>query len=176
MNEKRIAITDYNDTDYEQGFWSSRTYEDLLEKGHVASLLPLSFDRIIDVGGGFGRLAPVYTPRTLDQAILFDYSDELLNSAKKVYANLATLKMVQGSFYNLPFSAGEFDVALSVRVIHHVEDVPCYLSEISRVLKKDGLFVLEFANKQNLLEIFRWIFGRSRTNPFEKQPQNRSDK
>lgn len=175
MDTNQVSITDYNDTDYEQGFWSQRTYEDLLEKDHLASLLPLNIHQVIDVGGGFGRLSTVYVPRTSGQAVLFDYSEKLLASARNKH-NYPQLKMVQGSFYNLPFSSGKFDVALSVRVIHHVEDVPLYLSEISRVLKKDGLFILEFANKRNLLEILRWVFRKSRTNPFERNPQNRSDK
>ncbi|MDD5457507.1 MAG: class I SAM-dependent methyltransferase [Candidatus Margulisbacteria bacterium] len=171
-----MKITNYNDTDYEQGFWSERLYEDLIEKYNIQKLLNKEYGSFIDIGGGFGRLVPVYIDRVKTESVLLDYSDKLLDSAKAKYNDIKKLKPVQGSFYELPFKDNNFDGGLSVRVLHHVENVPQYLKELNRVLKKDAIFILEYANKRNLLEIIRFFLGRSKIKPFSVEPDNRSDK
>lgn len=173
-NKTDVKIADYQDTDYEQGFWGSRQYEDLIEQSIIRRLVSGSFDTLIDVGGGFGRLVPSYISRVKEQSVLFDYSKKLLDSAKARYKDEPKFKTIQGSFYDMPIEKHVFDVALSIRVIHHVEDVATYLKEINRILKPDAVFILEYANKRNWLEILRRIAGRSKLHPFSLSPENRS--
>lgn len=173
---KEIGIADYNDIDYESDFWAKRIYEDSIEQYVLSKLLPGYIKYFIDIGGGFGRLAKTYSRFVRQKITIFDFSEKLLLSAKEKYGQDKKYDFVQGSFYDMPFEKSSFDGGCSVRVIHHVEDVDKYLSEISRVLKKDAIFVLEFANKRNLVEIIRKIFCRAKLNPFSLEPQNRSSK
>jgi ubiquinone/menaquinone biosynthesis C-methylase UbiE len=171
-----LELTNYDGEDYEQGFWGSRSYEDEVEQSLVRKMTPQNVASFVDIGSGFGRLLPAYDAKVSQDITLFDYSQDLLDSAKKKYKDNDKVQYVQGSFYELPFKDETFDGGVSVRVMHHVENVPSFLSELSRVMKKDAIFVLEYANKRNGLEILRKLLFRSQLNPFSRLPENRSQK
>jgi 2-polyprenyl-6-hydroxyphenyl methylase / 3-demethylubiquinone-9 3-methyltransferase len=47
----------------------------------------------------------------------------------------------------LPFDDNSFDIVFCCDVLEHVSDVPKVISEISRVLKKGGLFFFDTINR-----------------------------
>jgi len=49
-------------------------------------------------------------------------------------------------------------------------DAPLSLAQVRRVLQPDAIFILEFANKQNLKAIFRYLLRRQDWSPFDHQP------
>jgi len=49
-------------------------------------------------------------------------------------------------------------------------DAPKALTQIYGVMQKDSVFVLEFANKQNLKSILRYWLGKQKWNPFALEP------
>lgn len=180
MNKKpdtvNHRIEDYGDYNYEEDFWSEREYENLVEQHVVRRLLSQPVQRLLDIGAGFGRLVSAYDELTREKIVLFDYSKQLLDKAKKRFQKNRKLECIQGSFYDIPFDDGYFDGAVSVRVLHHVEDVPHFFSELNRVLSVNAVCVIEFANKRNVLEICRRIMLKSRMHPFSRTPENRSSK
>jgi len=141
-------IFDYDrfpEADYRQDFWSSRLYEDRAERLALAKLLPAHGVTLLDIGAGFGRLAEVFRP-LFSEVVLFDVARSLLKQAKINHFHL-----VHGNLYELPFPDQSFSAAVMIRVLHHVEDVPAALAEVHRVLAPGGHFILEYANKRNLL-------------------------
>lgn len=58
----------------------------------------------------------------------------------------------------LPFEDNSFDYAVSASVIEHTTDPVLYLSEIYRVLRKDGVLYLGFPNKYALKETHTQIW------------------
>ncbi|OGI09983.1 MAG: hypothetical protein A2Y40_02145 [Candidatus Margulisbacteria bacterium GWF2_35_9] len=174
-NNPKQNITDYDDINYESDFWSDRHYENIIEQSIIKKMLNKSVSNFIDCGAGFGRLVPSYEKIIDKKIVLFDYSKKLLDSAKKKYGDKKNIDFVQGSLYEIPFDDNFFDGGVSVRVLHHVEDVPRFFSELNRVLKNNSVFILEYANKRNVLEITRAMFRRSKLHPFSIKPENRSD-
>jgi len=83
---------------------------------------------------------------------------------------------VQGSVYALPFADAEFDALTCVRASHHLADFGLAAAELARVLEPGGQAVIEIANKRNVLEILRWLAGRSRMRPFSLEPADRNGK
>jgi cyclopropane fatty-acyl-phospholipid synthase-like methyltransferase len=67
-------VCDYEDSTYRTDFWEGqdREYEDLAERIALRRLLPPTGRRLIDIGGGFGRLAEFYAG--YEQVVLLDYS------------------------------------------------------------------------------------------------------
>ena len=69
----------------------------------------------------------------------------------------------------LPVQDESFDVALMVRVAHHLNDLQAMIKQVQRILKPGGYFILEFANKthfKNRLEAifhFYWRFFTDHT-------------
>ena len=121
MSKKDLIVIDYNGYDYEK-FWkdSGRDYEDAADKLAIQKLLPKEIDSIVDIAGGYGRLAPMYLDRA-KKSTLFDYSKTELAQAKEIYGDRLATKA--GDAYNMPFSDGEFSAAIMVRATHHFEDV-----------------------------------------------------
>jgi ubiquinone/menaquinone biosynthesis C-methylase UbiE len=163
-------ICDYGDSSYRTDFWEGqgREYEDLAERIALRRLLPPTGRRLLDVGAGFGRLSEFYAGA--EQVVLLDYSRSLLLQARERLDHGPPFLFVAANFYDMPFVAGAFDATMTVRVIHHVEDVPAFLGEVSRTLASTGSFTLEFANKRHLKAILRYALRRQNWNPFDPLP------
>lgn len=153
-------VTDYDQSGYDYiKYWKDRQYEHAVERHALTTLLPASGDNLLDVGGGFGRLAQVYCPR-FQQCTILDYSKNLLQQAQKwaTQKGFTNLITVQGDAYHLTFAENSFDCVLLIRVLHHLEKPELVLAEISRVLTPDGYLILEIANKINLKATLRAFF------------------
>jgi len=153
-----------------------------------------------DLGTGFGRLFDVYKNR-FNNIILADYSIENLKKAQKRIKNYEPARLAGGSriknipkdpkdpkdlkdpniyfialnAYNLPFKDNSLDCLMTIRMLHHVKDVPSLFKEISRTLKPKGKFILEYPNKRHFLEVVKAIFGKSKMKPFSLEPTERGE-
>ena len=163
-------ICDYEGSAYRTDFWEGRgrEYEDLAERIALRRLLPPRGRRLLDIGGGFGRLSEFYAG--YDQVVILDYSRSLLRQAQARLGREGRVIYVAANFYTMPFVPASFDAAMMVRVIHHAEDVPTLLGQAARVLAGGGTFVLEFASKRHLKAILRYALGRQEWSPFDPAP------
>lgn len=170
MNPQQRRICDYEGSAYRTDFWDGqgREYEDQAERIALRRLLPQHGRRLIDIGGGFGRLSEFYD--RFEQVIILDYSRSLLRQAQERLGRNERFVYVAASFYDMPFADDMIDTAIMVRVMHHVEDVPALLGEVARVLTGKGTYVVEFANKRHLKSILRYALGRQSWNPFDEEP------
>ena len=165
---KQPRIIDYGESTYRDDFWvKGREYEDLAERIALRKLLPPRGGRILEIGAGFGRLVPLY--QGYDEIVLLDYSEALLQDARKVWGD-GKIRYAAANWYELPFADGAFDAVVSVRVLHHAEDLPALMREIARVLAPGGVYVLEFANKRNVKAIARYLLRRQTWSPFALEP------
>jgi len=168
-NRNLPRFCDYEGSDYRTAFWEGRgrEYEDRAERIALRRLLPLGGRRLIDIGGGFGRLAELYSG--FNEIVLMDYSRSQLEDALQRLGP-ERITYVAANVFAMPFTAGAFDTAVSVRVLHHLADVPRALQAIRRVLGPGAPLVLEFANKRNLKAILRHWLHRQAHNPFDPEP------
>ncbi len=163
------AICDYEGSRYRTEFWTpERRFEDLADRHALRALLPPQGETLIEVGAGFGRLAPLYTGYR--QVVLFDYAVSLLTEARHDLGHDPRFLFVAGDLYRLPFASHTFDTVVMVRVMHHLEDVPTALEHLARVLRGNGTLVLEFANKRHLKAILRYLARRQAWSPFSPEP------
>ncbi|OGH97770.1 MAG: hypothetical protein A2X43_08040 [Candidatus Margulisbacteria bacterium GWD2_39_127] len=171
-------VCDYSDTDYKKDFWGNgiRDYEDLVERHAVRRLLPAYGEKFLEIGGGFGRLMEEYVSR-FKESRMMDYAANLVAQAQQKVAELqlTQVKVCQGNVYDLSEIGNNYDCCMMIRVMHHLEDVPAAFNQINKILKKDGTFILEYANKRNVLEILRMVFGKQHINPFSYEPTRRGE-
>ncbi|MCL5257026.1 MAG: class I SAM-dependent methyltransferase [Chloroflexi bacterium] len=162
---------DYEGTDYESDFWlnTGREYEDSVERIALTKMLPAHSGWLIEVGAGYGRLADLYEGRS-EHVVLLDYSPSLVEKAARRWSTASNMTFVVGDLYNLPFADGLFDVAVMVRVLHHVEAVPPAFREVRRIMRPGGRYLLEYANKRHLKAIVRYLLRRQQGNPFSLEP------
>ena len=163
-------LCDYEGSAYRTEFWEGqgRDYEDAAERIALGKLLPPEGDVVVEVGAGFGRLVELYDGYR--RVILVDHSRSLLAEARERWGEDGRFVFVAADLHQLPLVDGAADTLVTVRVLHHVSDVPVALSELARVVAPGGCYVLEYANKRNLKELLRWLVGRSRKAPFSTLP------
>jgi len=154
----------YEGIDYEQ-YWDDpqQRRQDALEQRIVSDMLPWSGRRIIDLGCGYGRLAPCYLNR-FEQVVMYDGSLSLLRQAREAFGHRAVA--IAGDVAHLPFMAASFDSVLSIRVLQHIHDLRSTFQEMHRVLARDGRLVFSFHNKRNAHRIMHLIKARRIADPF----------
>ncbi len=168
-------VCDYENSPWRTEFWQGREYEDLAERIALRKLLPPRGARLCEIGAGFGRLAEYYLG--YERVILLDYARSMLLQAReKILSDsrftlcASRFTFVAADLYNLPLADSALDTAVTVRVLHHVADIPRAFAEIARVVRPEGVYVLEHANKRNLKAVLRHVLKRSSTNPFSHEP------
>ncbi len=160
-------ICDYEGSDYVE-FWNGRGYEDSCERIALARLLPQGGECLIDLGAGYGRLAGLY--RRFARVVLTDRALSQMQEARQRLGGDPRYAFVVADVYALPFRGGAADAIVSVRMLHHIVDVPRALGEITRVLRGGGHYVTEYASKRNLKAMLRYALRRQRENPFSERP------
>ncbi|MEA3374752.1 MAG: class I SAM-dependent methyltransferase [Chloroflexota bacterium] len=172
--EKQRPICDYEGSAYRTEFWGrGREYEDAAERAALRQLLPPTGRRLIDIGGGYGRLMPLYGG--YDEVVIFDYARSQLRQGQALWGAAGTegrprIRYVAGDFYHLPFAPGAFDTVTMVRTLHHAADVPRVLRGTAEILAPGGALVLEFANKRNLKAMLRYLVGGQAWSPWDREP------
>ena len=167
-------ICDYEGSAYRTEFWGQgREYEDSVERLALRHLLPPTGHRLVEIGAGYGRLAPLYNG--YEEVVLFDYALSQLRQARELWGDAGPggrprYVYVAADFYRLPFVPGLFDTVTMVRTIHHAADAPAVLLGVAQILAPGGTFVLEFASKRNLKAILRYSLRRQDWSPFDWEP------
>lgn len=161
-------ICDYEDSPWRTEFWPGREYEDRAERIALAHMLPPRGKRLCEIGAGFGRLAEYY--RGYERVILLDYSRSMLRQAADQWHGDARFLYVAADLYNLPLADSSLDAAVTVRVLHHLTDIPRAFGEISRVLRVGGCYLAEYANKHNAKAILRRALTGRGPDPFNLEP------
>jgi SAM-dependent methyltransferase len=174
MAQATRPVCDYEGSTYRTEFWGhGREYEDGVERAALRHLLPPTGRRLIDIGGGYGRLFPLYGG--YDEVVLFDYARSQLQQGWELWGDTGPdgkprYTYVAGDFYQFPFASGLFDTVVMVRALHHAADAPAVLRGVAQILAPGGTLVLEFANKRNLKAILRHLLRRQDWSPFDREP------
>ncbi len=133
---------DYNYLEY----WTGRDYEHEAEEMAIKRLIKgKKFGTAADIGGGYGRLC-ILLENYSDKVTLVEPSKAQLDIAKKFLKDHPNVDQKLGQADDLKFKDGSLDLVTMIRVMHHLPNPIPELSEVHRVLSKDGYFVLELAN------------------------------
>lgn len=109
-----------------------------LDLGPLRQHIDLPAGRLLDVGGGTGRVARALQGQ-VEMAVIVDVAWGMVRVARRHPGLLP----VQAVAERLPFADGTFDRVLIVDALHHVIDAARALEEMARVLRPGGLLVIE---------------------------------
>jgi ubiquinone/menaquinone biosynthesis C-methylase UbiE len=150
----------YNDPQHNYlTYWQGRDYEHAAEEIAIRRLLKgKHFRHAVDVGGGYGRMC-LLLKNYATKVTLAEPSQQQLDIAKDFLKDHPEVdrKLMQAD--DLKFKDGQVDLVTMIRVMHHLPKPGPELSEISRVLGKDGYAIIEVAN---------YAHGRNRLKYFLK--------
>jgi ubiquinone/menaquinone biosynthesis C-methylase UbiE len=102
---------------------------------------PRGDERVLDAGAGTGALAFALAP-LVREVVAVDLVPELLAEARKRGAEFPNVTFVEGDVTQLPEELGEFDLAASLRTLHHVRRPELAVAELARVTRPGGLVLV----------------------------------
>jgi len=94
-----------------------------------------------------------------DKLVLSDFSESMLDTAKKNVGERTNIEYRQIDVQNIPFEDRSFDVVIANMMLYHVPDIDKAVSEIGRVLKADGVFYSATYGEHNFNDIIAEWFG-----------------
>ena len=134
------------------------------DRAEAICCLPQGGKRLLELGAGAGRNTPRY--QHFEQIVLVDYSTTQLKQAVQKLGMSPRYRYVAADIYHLPFAPASFDAATMIRTLHHMADAPLALKQVEQVLCGQAAFILEYANKQNLKAMLRYLLGKQKWSPF----------
>jgi SAM-dependent methyltransferase len=158
----RRTARSYDDGDYNYlAYWNGRRYEHRAEVIALRRLLRgRRFAHALDVGGGFGRLSKVLCDYA-SRVTLADASLRQLELARQYMAGRGQAELRLMDAAHLELDDASVDLAVMVRVLHHIPFPAGELAEMARVLKPGGYAVIEAANSLHAVNRVRsWAHGR----------------
>jgi len=110
-------------------------------KPYLLSLLPKKINLLVDLGCGAGVLINDYLHRAR-KVIGIDASSQMLEVARKNFANNKKIDLIQANVENLPFIKNQVDVVVASMVLHHISNPALVFLEASKILKTNGLLCI----------------------------------
>lgn len=133
----------------------------------TAQLLPhFPGAKILDLGCGTGLELEEYFPLVPEAQVTgIDLAPGMLGRLRSKFPD-KSLKLILGSYFDIPFGAECFDAAVSVESLHHftqAEKIPLY-TKLRAALKPGGYFILTdyFASTDEEEQHFRREYDRLR--------------
>lgn len=132
-----------------RGKWDSKEQYLLYLRSFAAYVFAGGFaanKSILEIGCGAGYGAD-YLTRFASSIVAVDTQKEVVTYSQAKYGRDGlTFLLADGT--KLPFNASSFDMVISFQVIEHIEPINVldYLSEIKRVLKEEGVFLVSTPN------------------------------
>ncbi|MBN1981854.1 MAG: class I SAM-dependent methyltransferase [Chitinivibrionales bacterium] len=119
---------------------------------HVAQAADMTGKEVLEVGCGCGGGA-AYIATHFGPAIMkgLDYSQNAIESCRKLHAAVPNLTFVHGDAESLPFEDGSFDIVVNVESSHTYRNPERFFSEVDRVLRPQGYF--SFADFRDRREV-----------------------
>jgi glycogen(starch) synthase len=109
---------------------------------------------ILDIGGGPGRLFQSVSDDSGGRLVVADVSLEMCALARKKPDRPDRVRVVNADARSLPFRDGSFEMIVGLDLFCHLEDPGKALREFARVLREDGVLVLDSSNSVPFWALF----------------------
>ena len=97
---------------------------------------------ILDIGCGNGKMLGYLQKKTEAFIHGFDYSEQAIETAKKLYQNNSEFR--EGIIGEIEYPAGQFDVITSMDTMYFAKDMVSFVAQIKCWLKPDGIFFVGY--------------------------------
>ena len=108
-----------------------------LEAKVLRFVAPSGDERVLDSGSGAGALAFALAPH-VREVVAVDLVPELLEQGRRRGDRFPNVEFVEGDATRLPFELGSFDLACSLRTLHHIARPELAVAELARVTRLGG--------------------------------------
>ena len=120
----------------------------------VELLSPVSDASVLDIGCGTGNFLLELNGLS-KQLVGLDISAGMLAQAKSKIRNTM---LIRGDVLVMPFCEEAFGAAYCIQVLHHIPDKNRFMSEVYRVLKREGRFVIQSCSHDQLKTFWQYYY------------------
>jgi len=145
-------VTDYTAWERRraEGYTRNNPYNETEFMERVLAYSPKNAPRILEIGIGGGRKAKPFVKRGLEYHGI-DISDGMLSECKTVLGEYPNLHIKKHDIYDgLPYEDNFFDIVIECRGNTGTTKNPYIMSEISRVLRPEGVAFLDIGDNMEL--------------------------
>ena len=122
------------------------------------------YDKILEVGYGSGIFFPelVRHCKKLQGLEVFGLKEQNIVRKMMLKENIC-VDLIQGSILDIPFPGDYFDALICISTIEHLEpkDIDQALSEIKRVVKKDGTIIIGFPSMRKSMQLYAMMMMKT---------------
>jgi ubiquinone/menaquinone biosynthesis C-methylase UbiE len=107
---------------------------------------------VVDIGCGGGIYTKALNSLGAWHVTGVDFSEEMLRGASKNCEGMENVSFLPGDAYNSRLPANKFDIVLERALIHHLDDLNSCFKEASRILKNDGVLIVQDRTPDDCLQ------------------------
>ena len=118
--------------------------------------------KVLELGCGTGSMwkGQEELIKKCGKLVLSDFSEGMVETAKENVGASGNIEYKVIDIQNIPYADGKFDVVIANMMLYHVPDLSKGLSEVRRVLKKDGTFYCATYGEHGIVEYLASLLGR----------------
>lgn len=136
-----------------QRFWHKRRFF------NVSKVIETVEGKVLDIGCNDGTFTKIILDKSHASGVVgIDVVKKTIDWAGKHWKRNKKMKFIVADASKLPFKSGTFDAVFALEVLEHVFDPKKVLSEIKRVLKKEGYAVLLVPSDEPLFKIIWYLW------------------
>jgi ubiquinone/menaquinone biosynthesis C-methylase UbiE len=138
--------------------WYGRVFVKIYHRT-IEDIIPMLSDKkILDIASGTGHNLPVLS-RGNALIVASDLTIEMLKDSRKRFGEISHPNYVVNNAFELPFPDHSFDIVTSARFLHlfSKNEQQKLISEMARVVKPDGVLIIDFYNKYHWIALYPFI-------------------
>lgn len=118
--------------------------------------------RVLELGCGTGAIwnANRHLIDRTSELVLTDISKGMLDSAENLIGKSENISYKTVDIQDIPFEDSHFDIIIANMMLYHVPDINKGLSEVRRVLKKDGGFYCATYGEHGIMDYISYLLGK----------------
>lgn len=135
---------------------------------------------VVDIGCGGGIYTKALVSLGASQVTGLDFSEAMLSGAAENCKGIENVSFVHGSAYDTGLLDNQFDIILERALIHHLDDLDRCFLEANRILKTNGMLIIQDRTPSDCLlpgddNHFRGYFFEKFPRLIEKEVSRRYD-
>ncbi|MDN3017127.1 class I SAM-dependent methyltransferase [Paenibacillus sp. BSR1-1] len=110
----------------------------------IKDLVPIEkISKAVDIGCGGGIYSMALSDMGAATVTGVDFSEPILEGARENCKEYKNISFKHGSAFASGLESNSFDLLLERALIHHFKDLPACFNEANRILKEDGVYIVQ---------------------------------